>query len=85
MMVTLNSQRRLRTIAMATAMLVLLGPALAAKDQLKLDLAQAQAQPPAQPAPAGNTLELSMDQAVALGLEWNLGLKAERLEIDIAA
>ena len=84
-MVTLNSQRRLRTIAMATAMLVLLGPALSAKDQLKLDLAQAQAQPPAQPAPAGNTLQLSMDQAVALGLEWNLGLKAERLEIDIAA
>ena len=84
-MVTLNSQRRLRTIAMATAVLGLLSPALSAKDQLKLDLAQAQAQPPAQPAPAGNTLQLSMDQAVALGLEWNLGLKAERLEIDIAA
>ena len=82
-MVTLNSQRRLRTIAMATAMLVLLAPALSAKDQLKLD--QAQAPPPAQPARSGNTLPLSMEQAVALGLEWNLGLKAERLEIDIAA
>jgi outer membrane protein TolC len=81
-MVTTNSQLGFRTAAVAAAMLGLVGPALSA-DQLKVD--QAQAQTAAQPAPAGPALQLSMDQAVAMGLETNLGLKAQRLDIDIAA
>jgi len=47
---------------------------------------QAPAMPMQTPAaPAGPTLELSMDQAVAMSLETNLGLKAERLNLDVAA
>jgi outer membrane protein TolC len=45
------------------------------------------APPPAAPAqtPTGPALPLSMDQAVAMALEHNLGLKAERLNPEIAA
>ncbi len=52
---------------------------------------QAAQQPPPQPAPSasaapsGPTLELSMEQAVTMSLETNLGLKADRLGTDIAA
>jgi outer membrane protein TolC len=44
------------------------------------------AQSPAQaPAPAGPVLQLSMQQAVDMALETNLGLKAQRLSPEIAA
>lgn len=44
-----------------------------------------QTPPPAGQAPAANTLPLTMEQAVALGLEFNLGLKSERLNLDTAS
>jgi outer membrane protein TolC len=40
---------------------------------------------PQAPQAAGPTLALSMEQAVAMALETSLGLKAERLNLDIAA
>jgi outer membrane protein TolC len=40
--------------------------------------------PPAQ-APSGATLQLSMDQAVTMALETNLGLKRDRLDLDVAS
>jgi outer membrane protein TolC len=43
------------------------------------------AQTPAPQAPSGPTLQLSMDQAVAMAMDTNLGLKAERLNLDIAS
>ena len=36
------------------------------------------------PAPQDQTLRLSMNEAVAMALEWNLGLKADRLDVDAA-
>src|SRR5437773_2638332 len=45
----------------------------------------AHAQQPVPPAQAPVTLQLSMDQAVAMALETNLGLKADRLDVGIAA
>jgi outer membrane protein TolC len=47
--------------------------------------AAAQAPASAPPAAQGPTLELSMEQAVSMALETNLGLKADRLGTDIAA
>lgn len=44
----------------------------------------ARAQQPA-PQPSAAALQLSMDQAVTMALETNLGLKADRLDISIAA
>lgn len=38
-----------------------------------------------QPPPQGETLRLAMTDAVAMGLEQNLGLKADRLDVDVAA
>lgn len=38
----------------------------------------------AAPAPTGPALPLSMNDAVAMALEFNLGLKADRLDLDIA-
>jgi outer membrane protein TolC len=41
---------------------------------------------PASPAPSsGATIQLSMDQAVEMAFETNLGLKANRLDVDIAS
>jgi len=40
---------------------------------------------PATPAAQGQVLNLSMDQAVTMALETSLGLKSERLSVDIAA
>jgi len=50
-------------------------------------VARAQTPPPAAQTPpaTGETLSLTMEQAVALGLEFNLGLKSERLNLDIAS
>ena len=36
------------------------------------------------PAPQGQTLRLSMNEAVAMALEYNLGLKADRMDVDVA-
>ena len=41
--------------------------------------------PPAGPGTPGATLQLSMDQAVAMALETNLGLKANRLGVNVAS
>ena len=43
------------------------------------------AAPAAAPAPQGPTLALSMDEAVAMALETSLGLKSQRLTVNIAA
>ncbi len=40
--------------------------------------------PAARPADSGVTLQLSMEQAVAMALETNLGLKADRLGVNVA-
>src|SRR5580765_1317672 len=45
---------------------------------------QTAAPPPRSTAPAGPTLPLSMDQAVTMALETNLGLKADRLNVGVA-
>ena len=44
-----------------------------------------QAAPAAASQPSGPTLQLSMDQAVTMALETNLGLKADRLGVDVAS
>src|ERR1700752_4260229 len=36
-------------------------------------------------APSGQALPLTMDQAVAMALEANLGLKSERMNLDLAS
>jgi outer membrane protein TolC len=41
--------------------------------------------PAAAPAASGPTLQLSMEQAVTMAMETNLGLKADRLDVNIAA
>jgi outer membrane protein len=67
---------------MATALVTAAAPTLSALGQ------QSAGQAPAPPAPAppqGPSLQLTMDQAVTMGLESNLGLKAEKLNVDIAA
>jgi outer membrane protein TolC len=61
---------------MTAALLTVASPMLSASQQTPA---------PAPPAPQGPVLPLSMEQAVTMGLESNLGLKAERLEIDVAA
>jgi outer membrane protein TolC len=51
--------------------------------------AAAQQVPPMPPAPgapvSGPIVQLSMDQAVTMALETNLGLKADRLNVDVAS
>jgi outer membrane protein len=41
--------------------------------------------PPATPGTSGPTLQLSMEQAVTMAMETNLGLKGDRLDVNIAA
>jgi outer membrane protein len=81
-MVTQNSSRKFGSIAVAAALLTLAVPTLSASGQQFSLQAPAQAQAPVTQGPV---LQLSMEQAVTMGLESNLGLKAQRLEIDIAA
>ena len=38
-----------------------------------------------QAAPAGQVLQLSMEQAATMAIEYNLGVKAERLNLDVAS
>jgi len=40
--------------------------------------------PPSQAAAQNGTLRLSMNEAVAMALEWNLGLKADRMDVEVA-
>src|SRR5579862_208868 len=48
--------------------------------------APARAKPAAQtPAPTGPVMDLSMDQAVNMSMETNLGLKAAKINVDVAA
>jgi outer membrane protein TolC len=81
-MVTQHSSRTVRSIALTAALVTIAAPALSASDQ-QINFQAAQQQ--AQPAPQGAVLKLSMEDAVTMGLEANLGLKAQRLDIDIAA
>ncbi len=78
-MVTQNSWRGFRSMAAAGVLLALAAPTLAFAQQTTQ---QSGATPPT---PQGPVLLLTMDQAVTMGLESNLGLKAERLNVDIAA
>ena len=63
----------------AVALLSVMVPAAQAQQPAPL----AQQAPPAPPGAA--TLQLSMTQAVTMALETNLGLKADRLDVGIAA
>src|SRR3954469_13131251 len=85
----MNSRQLMKQVAWTAA--------IAASIGLGAGRAQAQATqtaqtPPAQvppaaaaPASAANALPLTMEQAVTMALESNLGLKSERLNLDIAA
>ena len=73
--------RSSRVAAIAAALSLVAAPAFG----------QAQPPPPAQPSPSqsptastGQAMPLSMEQAVQMALESNLGLKADRLEVPIA-
>src|SRR5262245_53423685 len=83
-MVTQLSLRRFRSIAMAAA-LIAAAPTLSAQGLQTAGQAPTSAAPQVPAAPQGPSLPLTMDQAVAMGLESNLGLKAEKLNVDIAA
>jgi outer membrane protein len=84
-MVTQIPFRRFRSIAMATALMTAATPTLSALGQQAYAQAPVPTAPQASAAPQGPSLPLTMDQAVTMGLESNLGLKAERLNVDIAA
>src|SRR5262245_60506853 len=84
-MVTHISSRRFRSIAMAAAVMTAATPTLSARGQQPAGQAPVLTAPQAPAAPQGPSLQLTMDQAVTMGLESNLGLKAERLNVDIAA
>ena len=95
----LNRPQILTTIALTTAMLLAAGrsPLAAGPDQGSAPLAQQvmqikapsqtppQGAAPAAPGQTGESLPLSMEQAVSMALESNLGLKSERLNLDIAS
>ena len=87
-MINQISRRRLRSIAMIAALLTIASPMLSAMEPpsqiFGAQSLQTASQAPAQ-TPAGQVLQLSMEQAVTMGLESNLGLKSERLEVDVAA
>ena len=73
------SRRSAQLAALAVA--VTIGaPALSAQQ-----LPTTRAAAPGQAANVGPVLQLSMDQAAQMALEANLGLKAEKLNIDVAA
>ena len=80
-MINQSSTSRFRSIAMTAALLTIASPMLSARGQQTAGQSPA----PAAAAPQGPALPLSMEQAVAMGLESNLGLKSERLEVDVAS
>jgi len=72
------SRRSAQLVALA-AIVTVSAPALSAQQ------AQTRASGNGQAANAGPVLQLSMEQAAQMALESNLGLKAEKLNIDVAA
>jgi len=74
----------IRIAAALAAVLAAAGPALADQGATPT-IPAAQAAAPAAPAPSGPTLALSMEEAVAMALETSLGLKSQRLDVNIAA
>jgi outer membrane protein TolC len=77
---------RLRTLIRRPTTLLAVGFSLLSSPALVASQATAQPPPQAPQAPAtGPTVRLSMDEAVAMAMETNLGLKADRLNLDVAA
>lgn len=66
--------------ALAFAVVLAVGPNVA-----RAQVAAPPPPPPPPAAPQGPVLALSMEQAVAMALESNLGLKADRMNVDVAA
>ncbi|MFI5177541.1 MAG: TolC family protein [Vicinamibacterales bacterium] len=79
----LQASRRAAVVSVAAAVLTV-APLAAQGTKAPMFLGQT-AQQAAQQAPAGKTLQLSIDDAVAMALETSLGLKSERLNLDITA
>ena len=75
----LISRRSAHLVALAAAVTVG-APALSAQQTLQTRTATS-----GQAAAAGPVLQLSMEQAAQMALESNLGLKAEKLNVDVAA
>jgi len=69
--------------AAGLALVAAMAPAAVGAQQAQPQTQGATRQAPA-PAAQANGLPLSMQQAVAMALEANLGLKAERLNVDVA-
>jgi outer membrane protein TolC len=92
-MINHQSESRFCSIAVTAALLTMASPMLSAMEPPSQGFGGPRQQtpvpaPPPAPAaatPQGPALPLSMEQAVVMGLESNLGLKSERLEIDVAA
>jgi outer membrane protein TolC len=68
-----------RVVATTVAIIGVLVSPLAAQQAASTTRAPQQA-----PAPQGQTLRVSMNEAVAMALEYNLGLKADRMQVDVA-
>jgi outer membrane protein TolC len=85
---TYFTRRTLQRLALTTAMAASAAVAPAGAQSLRPSTQQAIQTPP-QAAPQttsqGPTVQLSIDQAVDMALETSLGLKAERLNVDIAS
>src|SRR5262245_22554479 len=88
-MINQISRRHVRAIAMIAALLTIASPMLSAMEPPSQSFGaprqQTASQAPAQTPAPGQVLPLSMEQAVTMGLETNLGLKSERLEVDVAS
>ena len=70
----------MRTIVRGAVVVGLIGTVAAGNARAQTPPAGAQTPPQ-----SGGTLSLTMEQAVALGLEFNLGLKSDRLNLDVAS
>jgi HAE1 family hydrophobic/amphiphilic exporter-1 len=76
-------RRAAMAMAMALSTVIMAGAPVFAQESAPPRSAPAQTSAPQ--APAGPTLQLSMDQAVAMALETNLGLKRNRIDLSLAA
>jgi outer membrane protein TolC len=81
-MLNVTTSRSSRRLLMAAALVVVVGVASGAP--LRAQQGRAGQSPSPQAAPAAS-LQLSMDQSVAMALETNLGLKSDRLTVDMAS
>jgi outer membrane protein TolC len=79
----LRTSRRVTLISVAAAVMAV-APLAAQDTKAPILLGQA-TQQAAQQAPPGRTLQLSIEDAVTMALETSLGLKSERLNLDITA